>query len=88
MTEPKDQPMLDRQKFEAQLKNWIQDKYKNRSSDQSVNYRKGNQVLDHESQEQVEDENSEDIAFKLFGELMCDLRTGHFIQLASIVCKS
>ena len=45
-------------------------------------------MLDHESQEQVEDENSEDIAFKLFGELMCDLRTGHFIQLASIVCKN
>lgn len=88
MTDSKDQRMLDRKKFKAQLKNWIQEKYQNRSSDESASYKKGNQVRDHASQEQIEDESNEEIAFKLFGELMCDVRTGHFIQLASIVCTN
>ena len=87
MTEPEDLPLLNRQKFEYQLKNWIQDDYKNRSPDEYANSRKGNQVSDLANQEQAEDENSEDIAFELFGELMCDVRTGNFIQLASIVCE-
>ena len=78
--------LVDRQKFKEQLENWIQDTEKNKSSDESVNNRKGNQVLDHAIQEQVEDEHSENVAFRVFGELMCDLRTGNFIQLASIVC--